>query len=83
MGDLSQESADKVVAEFLFAGQTFDDGDLSLAVDGETQAEGNSDLCGRAWNSPRAGLDDGDSRAQVANFTVTLLSPGVVAASGD
>ena len=72
MGDLSHESADKVVAEFLFAGQSFDEGDPSRAVDGKAQAEGNSDLCGRAGNSPRAGLDDGDSRAQVSHFTVTF-----------
>jgi hypothetical protein len=69
---LSDELAGKFVAELLVAGQSFDEGDPSLAVDGKAQAEGIGGLCGSAGPSPRAGLDDGDSRAQVANFTVTF-----------
>ena len=72
MGNLSHESADKVVAQLLVAGQYLDESDPSRAVDGEAQAEGICYLCGGAGLGPRPTLDDSYGRAQVSHFAVTL-----------
>jgi len=69
---LAQKLAPKEVAQFLVAGEAFDGGNPSAAVDRKAQAQGIGDLRGCAWPGSGAALNDCDSGAQIAHLAVAL-----------